>query len=593
MQPTPTQATQPTQPTETKKKIIIIGSGTSGLSSLLNLLRGSETFELLLYTKQSKSQFLESMRFNERTILLWRAGLAAALDMGLGARLGRLGQAVNNVKSLDVYPSTTWTSTASTASTTATTNALLVDWASNSNLPPIVALRKVDLIRTLMTAIAGRSDLVHGADFVPGPANNASDKLDPVRGIEADLARGNWFEDEGFSDLLLPFIKFECELESFVISAENGTVYVKFTNGTRDQAFLLLGCDGPDSTVRSLLFNDRFQLEQTRQLVIHGLTPIPAASQSTTQLTRAQMLDFARPGSLCSWMGRDVSVSVVNVGMEGVAWTLVVPQSERGQVAAAFTLPKRRRDLALGIGGADAAARFKDHDIAYTKDDISYTKDDSAGKKDSTGTKADVFAGSCESEDLSGEECRELAIHLLTPHLGVLPPQISSIVSQTQESMTSAHDNIDLHGENVVVSLTSPNFHPGRVMLVGSAAHPLASTVHGNHSASLSLCDALCLSNLILHYFTPSGYASVLQTPPPESASAPVTPDMLVLGQISREYTALRAGVGASAVTDTYKQATWVKAPEGIWKSISVMAGMTRETWATHSFEEEMERGAN
>lgn len=74
-----------------------------------------------------------------------------------------------------------------------------------------------------------------------------------------DLAEGNWFQDQGFADLL-PQIKFGHELESFVISAEYGTlcafsftrsslgsfscvgtVYLKFTNGVREKAFMLLG----------------------------------------------------------------------------------------------------------------------------------------------------------------------------------------------------------------------------------------------------------------------------------------------------------------------------------------------------------------
>ncbi len=85
----------------------------------------------------------------------------------------------------------------------------------------MIGLRKVDLIRTILTALAGRGDLVYDTVYAMKPGNNSHSAQDPPVGIEADLARGDWFELEGYKELI-PQIKFGHELESFVISSEYG-----------------------------------------------------------------------------------------------------------------------------------------------------------------------------------------------------------------------------------------------------------------------------------------------------------------------------------------------------------------------------------
>ncbi len=68
-------------------------------------------------------------------------------------------------------------------------------------------------------------------DFKFKPSNNSPLSPNapslPSNSMEADLAEGDWYHNQGFSELI-PCIKFSHELESFVISAENGISKIFF-----------------------------------------------------------------------------------------------------------------------------------------------------------------------------------------------------------------------------------------------------------------------------------------------------------------------------------------------------------------------------
>ena len=215
------------------------------------------------------------------------------------------------------------------------------------------------------------------------------------------------------------------------------------------------------------------------------------------------------------------------------------------------------------------------------------------------------------SSDLNGKEARDLALHLLSQaspsSLGALPSALFSIISQSDTSTTVAFDNCDLHGENLPTgSYTSPKFHPGRVLLVGDAAHAMAEGPHGSHASSLCLADAVVLSKLIGFYFSSKGARHVVETAGSGLSSSSEdqveggkTFEMHLLEQLSNRYSALRASVGSQAVTDQYKQTQWTPVAQetsSVWKSLTLMAGLRRETWALGGggdaqFQAEMGRG--
>lgn len=194
-----------------KQKIVIIGASISGLS-LAFALKKLNKFKIIIYEQAAD--------YTKNTnLLLWKSAIIPLLGLGLGKRLSKILTPVLKLSTTDTV-----------------TNELLLDWppellkdsknTEQSNqydhLPPMFATTKNDLIRMLLTALTGRSDLVYDTvlDFTKnGVLQNSKDVKS--RSIESDLVYPDWFENEKYRELL-PFIKFGHELESFRMSAQYG-----------------------------------------------------------------------------------------------------------------------------------------------------------------------------------------------------------------------------------------------------------------------------------------------------------------------------------------------------------------------------------
>ncbi|KAJ3368940.1 hypothetical protein HDU91_000201 [Kappamyces sp. JEL0680] len=638
------QNTEPPFQKEPPRKVVIIGSGVTGLALLLALNQVAEEANIypLLYTRDTTFTESKSECWN-----LWKTGIEAALELGLGKRLGKISWPIVKLKSVEMGFDASGDAAASSPSSAGPAG-ILVDWppvaspskttiAETDYLPPMIGLRKVDLVRTLLTALSGRGDLVYDTVYAVKPANNSSSAVDPPVGVEADLARGDWFEDEGFRDLL-PQIKFGHELESFVISSE-------------------YGCDGVDSTVRNLLFNDRISPAHTNQLVLHGLTPLNAPpidaptqlpdGRTVQHLTRAELLKFVPDGSCLTWIDKDISFGVSNIGNDSLSWTLVASQKSPGWHADQFTMPKRRLELGLSMnsiningsvgnlavpqgrtrsGSGGSAGEWKvpsDSGLSSARGSTTSSKPrDSATQppagRDSVSEAKPVvvqtalanpvlattqptpaantsptylppvaFVDSFGSDNLSGDEARDLALYLSATTLN-MPNEALSIMACTTANLTAAHDNKDLYGENGFKSYTSPNFHPGRVILVGDAAHTVATAPHGSHGGSLALCDVVVLAKLVGFYLSPQGKASILATSGQVRADA-LSLDAIVLDHISKTFTDLRLGKDNQAMVDGHFEATWIKQEPGFWKNLVRMS--VGNTWARSSWEATVDRG--
>ncbi|KAI9100537.1 hypothetical protein DFS34DRAFT_578667, partial [Phlyctochytrium arcticum] len=106
-----------------------------------------------------------------------------------------------------------------------------------------------------------------------------------------------------------------------------------------------------------------------------------------------------------------------------------------------------------------------------------------------------VAASSNSVTHLSGSDARALALNLASRH-PALPTPVYSIIARSDPQFTNAEDVLDL-AQEYPESYTSPNFHPGRVVLVGDAAHPVATNANGSVGGGLCLTDSVLLAKLI------------------------------------------------------------------------------------------------
>ncbi|KAI8899689.1 hypothetical protein BC833DRAFT_619212 [Globomyces pollinis-pini] len=584
------------------RRIIIIGAGPTGLCLALALKRININLKVVIYESNSYYTDLKSQHWN-----LWKPAIKALLELGLGKRLGKISVPLTNLKSTDT-----------------TTGESLCNWSIDNhnvnisdtsketdNLPPMIGVRKIDLIRMLMTALVGREDLVSGQKLDFSNANNSDFIETPVEGIEADLAKDDWFTNEGF-DGLLPDIQFGYTLESYLISATIGTVSLKFTNGHTDEGTMLIGCDGVHSLVRSFLLNDRFPVQYCKQLCIHGITKIQVPDTNETykitddqelkRINETDIHNFCSSNSVNTWVGSDYSFGVSHLGNNMLGWSFNVSQPQPDELAQKWIMPIRRQavinfmqqkntPLPISRMSSDGSAgewqvpedngltpsaeipatpRIKpDTSIAYPK------------------LPAIAFEAEATSEKLSGVEAKELAIRL-GMEAARLPKYALNIMAFSEPHFTGCLNNVDLYGEDEMKSYTSAKFHPGRVMLLGDAAHGLATSSRGSHGGSLGICDAIVLAKIIGHDFSPSEINKTKK----ELKITLTDPEQLngiILDQISRRYCDLRLRVCNQAQLDARMEAVWVKKEPGFWKNLLTIS--VGHTWVRTSFDEMMEKG--
>lgn len=188
-----------------KRKILIVGGGVAGLVLALSLKRVSARQNLnLIPIVYEKSANFDTGSENH---LLWRWAVQSLVffgliqvDLGLGKALGKISQPIMQFKSKDLD-----------------TMEPLVEWppqgpdvmfssnADDDPLPPMLAIRRMDLIRLLLKTLAGvnSEDVSASAKFQPSCANNSDIAGDDVTGVEGDLCKQNWFENEKWRFILV------------------------------------------------------------------------------------------------------------------------------------------------------------------------------------------------------------------------------------------------------------------------------------------------------------------------------------------------------------------------------------------------------
>ncbi|KAJ3328904.1 hypothetical protein HDU76_009066 [Blyttiomyces sp. JEL0837] len=342
------------------KRILIMGGGVAGLSLALALKRVGRSTGLDLQPVIFDSAKPESYNESGPHYLLWRWAVEVLVEMGCGGRLSKIAAPVVNFQAVEAETEELLVEYPPKGHATASVDAEI---GQDSALPPMVGVRRSDLLRLLLLAISGvRDDLVFGDDYLPTPANNSDLVPDPVDDLEADLAQGRWFENEGF-DELVPELVLNEKMESYWVHPSSGEVTVEFESGRVERGFMLIGADGGESIVRRLMYaqsaTPRHQLAHAGACVFHGITRIHVPPVDTPDalengkpipdLVREDVHEFVPDGRSVSIVGKGLSFGVTNLGNGLLGWNLVVAQTEANQHAGNFSMQKTRRLLSESI----------------------------------------------------------------------------------------------------------------------------------------------------------------------------------------------------------------------------------------------------
>jgi hypothetical protein len=206
------------------KNVAIIGAGITGLLTALSLKQREPNADIQIY--EAGNGYTTT-----RHQIIWKTGIKSLLDLGLGKRLSRIATPIHNISAFDLLNHQIFLEKPSQNESSQ---------PLDSTIPPAICVREIDLIRMLLTALQGRDDLVKSNVYSFELPNNGPNVLDPVSGIEGDLAIGNWFIDEGHGKAL-PFIHYRYELNSLRLSATYGTVSFCCTNNFGTKCTILIG----------------------------------------------------------------------------------------------------------------------------------------------------------------------------------------------------------------------------------------------------------------------------------------------------------------------------------------------------------------
>ncbi|KAJ3411988.1 hypothetical protein HDV05_001417 [Chytridiales sp. JEL 0842] len=200
------------------------------------------------------------------------------------------------------------------------------------------------------------------AEIGADSANNSGIAPDPVtEDLEADLAQGDWFDREGFQELVSDVVFWGETLESYKVHPATGEVTARFESGRVERGSMLIGADGSHSKVRSLLVDSqqRHQSTHVGACVLSGITRLfvpPPDTPDTLEngkpiedLTKMDVQDFCPDGRATAVQAKGSSFTLVNLGNGVLGWNLIVPQNEPRQHTDNYSLAKTKKMMSEAI----------------------------------------------------------------------------------------------------------------------------------------------------------------------------------------------------------------------------------------------------
>ncbi|KAJ3126555.1 hypothetical protein HK100_010198 [Physocladia obscura] len=384
--------------TTTTKRVVIVGGGIAGLALAVALKRldaqrhvtGVGYSTLVVEGAPSTGSVLSE---DGQHVVLWRWAVDALVaDLRVGSQLAGTAAPIVGMSALDPsdlhVPLRQFPPPASK---------LGASTQLDSPLPPLVAIRRCDLVRLLMRALAQpaageENQGTDGGEYLPRPANNSrlTDAV-PENPATGDLAEGRWFEAQDFARRLGPDVFVAGDrVKVFYVHPHTGKVTVELRSGRVETADVLVGADGPNSAVRRLMYLNVAPARQPRVLGFGSISPTTPTSPTPSlaaynsnnprpveysgaavfcgvtrlhvpptdapdvlevsrapidDLTRGDVQEFVPDGRCVTVFGaaKGAWFGCSNLGNGLLGWRLVVPQDEKGHIAANYAAAKNRQ----------------------------------------------------------------------------------------------------------------------------------------------------------------------------------------------------------------------------------------------------------
>ncbi|TPX35464.1 hypothetical protein SmJEL517_g02058 [Synchytrium microbalum] len=543
---------------ELPRRIVIVGASVSGLTFLLALRRVCQVTGLALdpviYDK--KTTYYEQ----GPVYILWRWSIQLLMELGLGHGLQRIAHPITSLKSMDLETGDVYVNWPPAPESTQNTPEEVFKMG-DPNIPAMMAVRHSDLVRLLLIALSGADE-----QYL---ASSTGECTLP------NLSAGDWFEREGFL-ASIPELQMGAGLDSFLISAGNGLITARFDTGQVEQACMLIGADGLDSTVRDLLLNRHYPPEYANSAVISGVTnvfktlehPVPttlSTGQPIVPLTPD--IDHVFPDSSCTtYVGPKATFGVTTMGQGKFGWNLVLAQDEVGRIAEDWTQhlrSQRAQDPTYYQQQQQQQQQQFEIKPSDEKSELPAFQQQQQQVPPEQGTPFEEF--------LNGLQVRDMALHLASS-LG-LPESAYTIMALTDPEMTYVQDVFDVGG-TPPPSYTAPKFHPGRIILIGDAAHGMATNAQGSLGAGLALTDAGLLAKLV-------GKCLIRGTDQMDETS---------LARLATDFDTMRVTVCNAIVNEARNEGAWNRV-ESSWVRSLFRGRHLPGSWRAASFYQMMTRG--